>query len=182
MRKSLFAALLALTMLVPLSAGAAPPETFEQEDFTWVHDFENNLLVFWNVTREAYCEALVNGTQPQVVKPLPFRVVQADNGYLRVTYDSKSYIELWTLDGEPGEGCEPTAETAPWAVGTARVSLSALIEVDVGDLLNKLTGQGTVTETGGSGEWQYSFTTLWFPDRGPEARPVQEFNLRLTGS
>jgi len=186
MGRTRFVAVLALLMLVPaFAAGANPPDRFEQPDFVVVHDFQNDLAVFWNVTKESYCAWVEDPTPdplPEVLKDLEFTFVQAGNGYSTQSYNETSDIELWVLNGgSQDDVCLMNGE--PWAQGVARASLRDIQDPDtVGTFLSKIHGQGTVFESETGDPWHYSWTTLVSIDETGDNHVVEEFNLRVMGS
>jgi hypothetical protein len=177
---------LVLAMAVP--ATADPPEVFEADIFSVFLDLENELVGFWNITRDDLCDWEGGGFQgPAPVGELvTAQVVETGKGALVGSFHATRSLELWQLDEDADltGACEDTDDqTGPLLTGTATVT-SNDNDIDVsGTRINSFgeRGQGTVEGTDGS-KWRYSWTVRLQIDRDFEFRVVTEqTNLKQIG-
>ena len=120
--------------IVPASsAGAAPPDRFEVDDFIVLYpDLDINRSVFINITARDFCDWLAGGPAgpPPAIDPVPVKVIETGKGALVTSVDAKDLnIEMWEFDEDPSPligPCEDIQqqlddpEAMPWAAGTAR--------------------------------------------------------------
>jgi hypothetical protein len=158
-----------VTLIVGLMMfGVAPvhadqPFELEQNTTYTHHDFVNNLAVFWNITRDAFCEDPGNpdiGTDTFVVM---VHGAGQDGGF--TSESGTAYLELWDISGiedQNGDSCDMTEQdgAALWATGDAKLRLADRTLQSVGNqpfsfaFLNK--GDGTVEDDGGQ-LWDYKW-------------------------
>lgn len=123
-RAGLTALALAFTIASPASA---TPGTFEEPIFSIVPDVSNELVAFWNITRDAYCGWEADGFAgpPPVTESVSGQFVALPRGAVVGRFAATRHLELWRLDADAtlAGPCEDTdGSVAPWAVGSARVS------------------------------------------------------------
>jgi hypothetical protein len=123
---SVLAALVLLTMLFAAPVSAAPPERVEVDDFFLiVLDQEHEQVIFWNITREGFCAWEASGFEgpPPVLESVSGQFVETGKGAVVQLLKGSAPLELWRLDEDADLSgpCQDTdAQSAPWAVGTAR--------------------------------------------------------------
>ena len=154
---------LALVGATAAPALAAPPEQTDEPIFNLYPDLTYGLVVFWNITRDAYCAWEAGGAvgDPPVIEPVTTSSHQVQSGAIMVTWQAERPLELWTLDeGADLSGpCQDTDDsTEPWATGSAMArSTDNDLEVS-GSRTNSFggSGRGTVWDADGNA-WQYGF-------------------------
>lgn len=162
-----FSALVAMVMLVltsaVLPASANPPERFDETLFNIFPDEKYGLVVFWNITRDDFCDWADDDFMgaPPVIQLVPVQVVETGPGALVASSTATRPLELWVLD-EDADLSGPCADTddqlGPWATGSARVTGNDN-DLDVsGTRVNSFgdRSQGTVVD-GEGGSWHYSY-------------------------
>jgi hypothetical protein len=166
----LLATVLALTVVAP--ASAREHQEGGEAIFGLFPDEENGVAVFWNITRENFCEWEAGGFEgePPVESLVPADIVETDDGALMGSYNATRPMELWTLDADVPpliSACEDTDDNGdPWATGSATVVgkdndlLSDTVDLNIfGD-----KGRGTVYEADGTA-WSYSWLfRIWIGD------------------
>jgi hypothetical protein len=190
MRKLVAAAgalLLVMALATPASAGRAA--RFEDPGlFSIFPDVENQLVVFWNITRDDYCAWEAGGFvgDPPIDAPVTVQVVESPTGALVLRWSADRHFELWTMNEDaPLTGpCEDTDDsTAPWAVGTGHMSnndndldhdgsvaLGLYRTNSFGD-----RGQATVVDADGV-MWSYQWVFRGVYDKNLDFRPVVDFH------
>lgn len=179
---------LVLAMAVP--ATADPPERHEVDIFSVFLDLENELVGFWNITRDDLCAWVAGGFQgpPPVGELIAAQeVATGQEKEARVgSFHATRSLELWQLDenADLSGPCEDTDEqTGALLTGTATVTGNDN-DLDVsGTRVNSFgeRGQGTVEDNDGS-KWRYSWTVRLQIDREFEFRVVTEqTNLKQIG-
>ena len=162
-RRVAAAATLALLAATAVSqAAAAPPDRIEVDVFTIALDPEHELVVFWNISRDDFCEweaTEFDGPAPvTMLIPAQERVVRGE--VLMVTYGGTSSLELWMLDEDADLSgpCQDTDDQAgPWATGSGDV-IGRDNDVDVSLSRTNSFGErltGTVVDIDGN-TWQFS--------------------------
>lgn len=166
-RITILALLAALVMAMALPVQAEPPERVEDPWFIVFLDVENDLVVFWNISRDELC-AWAEGPPPfdgppPVIEPVTLKVHETADGAVVASFQEERPLELWNLD-EDAPLTDPCSDTAgqaePWATGDAMVSMNDNDLFNLSDTrVNSFgdRGQGTVTDTDG-GNWHYSWT------------------------
>jgi len=164
--------LLMATML--LAAVAAPanaerPEVQDEPAMLLFPDTENGFAVFWNVTRDNFCDWVDGGFEgpPPVEQLVTTNFQVTDDGALQGRFTATRPIELWAFDDDvpPLIGaCEDTDDqTGPWATGYARASGA---DDDFEGMTLPLNtfgdkGDGHVYDSEGAA-WSYSWMTrIW---------------------
>ena len=180
----LLALLSVLLTLAVTPVSAAPPVREDVDFFTITLDPEHELVVFWNISRDDFCEweaSDFEGPAP-VQQLIPAQFVETGKGALVGVGSGMSTLELWALDeGADLSGpCQDTdSQTAPWAVGTAWWTLNDN-DLDVsGTRINAFgeRGIGTVVDAAGNTR-HYSWHFRLVIDRHDELRVVSEqYNL-----
>ena len=169
-----------LLTLAVTPASAAPPVREEADFFVITLDLEHELVVFWNISRDDFCEweaSEFEGPAP-VQQLIPAQFVETGQGALVGVGGGVSTLELWALDeGADLSGpCQDTdAQAGPWAVGTANWTINDNdIEVS-GTRTNSFgeRGRGTVVDAAGN-TWHYSWHIRLVADRAGEFRVVSE--------
>jgi hypothetical protein len=163
MRKLLTVALAMALLVLAVPLQAAPPETIEEPVFFIFPDFEYGLAVFWNVTREEFCDWEDSGFAgpPPAGSLIEVTYKETGQGAIVQSFRATGHLELWTLDDDASlEGpCQDTDDqTAPLAVGEARVALNDNDLEASGTRTNSFgdRGQGKVID-GDGGRWHYSW-------------------------
>jgi hypothetical protein len=170
----------------PASAGAA--EQFEDPGLNNIFpDVENQLVVFWNITRDGYCAWEAGGFvgDPPIDAPVTIQVVTTPTGALVLRWNAVRHFELWTMNEDaPLTGpCEDTDDsTEPWAVGSARWmgndnDLDHDRSVEAGLYRTNAFGDrglGTVVDVDGQA-WTYTWAFRAVYDKNLDFRPVVDF-------
>ena len=169
-----------LLTLAVAPTSAAPPVREEVDFFTVALDWEHGLVIFWNISRDDFCDWQANDFEgPAPVQQLiPAQFVEAGKGALVGVGDGVSTLELWALDqGADLSGpCQDTdAQEGPWAVGTAHFTLN---DNDLDVSLTRTNafgerGRGSVVDAAGN-TLQYSWHFRLVIDRDDELRVVSE--------
>jgi hypothetical protein len=125
-RAATIAALALLVTAVASPAAAAPPERIEVDAFLGALDLEHGLVVFWNISRDDYCEWEAGGFvgAPPVTRLIPAQEHLVRGEVLMGRFGGTSNLELWTLDEDAdlSGACQDTDDqSGPWATGTARL-------------------------------------------------------------
>ena len=177
------ATLLALALAaVTAPLQADPPDEVDVPEFFIFPDFENELLVFWNIAALDFCDWADSGYDgpPPVADDVSVRIVPTGKGASTATYHTTGPLELWPLGAtcdEPGDG--------PWAVGDAMVSASDNDLTLQGPRTNTWgdRAQGTVVDVEGR-DWHYSWAytahCIVDCDEGYSTK-VEDYNLRRKG-
>lgn len=177
--------LLAAATVAPVSA---KPVVSQGSWFQIWPDTDNGLVVFFNITRDAYCawEASDFEGEAPITTTLTIRENGTPTGAVVFSATGTSSLELWSLDADADLSgpCQDTDDsTEPWAAGTARygyhdndIDHDASVE-DYGlrrsDAFGESAG-GHVVDAGGM-SWRYSWTVHNVYDKNLEFRPVVEF-------
>jgi hypothetical protein len=192
MKRRVLALLGAVTLLVSVAvipAQAAPPEQTDEPIFLLFLDSENDLAVFWNITRDDFCQWVDDGFPgpPPVGELVPARTHETGKGALVGSFNATRHIELWNLDdpANPQDPCLDTdGQAGPWATGHADVS-SSDNDLDVsGTRTNSFgdRGRGTV-EDDNTDLWRYSWNVTAHIDKDFEFTvPAENFNLQKKGN
>lgn len=136
-------------------AQAAPPDRIDFPVFHAFYDFEHDLTVLWNVTRDDICEWAAGGFMgdPTVIELVPIQVKSTGKGALVFSSQATRPIELW------GGGIGVLCDTASlWASGDAHATGNDN-DVFVSGTRGNAFGdraQGTVMDEEG-GLWHYSW-------------------------
>jgi hypothetical protein len=195
MRK--LAALFASTaMLLALAgpASASPPDRFEAAIWTIFPDTENQLVVFWNMTRDDYCawEATDFDGEPPVGGLISGRNHVTGSGAVMERWSGSAPFELWTLDEDaPLTGpCEDTDDsTAPWATGSGIASsrdndLAHDVSIEMGlHRTNTFGNRGKATVEAVDGHtYQYDWNVHYHIDKHGEFSIIfEKQGLKLIG-
>jgi len=177
---------LLISMVGPVSA--APPERFDDPEFNTIFpDVENQLVVFWNVTRDDYCAWEAGGFVGPfpALEPVPVQLVATPTGALVFHWNAVRHLELWTMNEDaPLTGpCEDTDDsTAPWVTGSARWmgndnDLDHNGSVEAGLYRTDSFGDrgiGTVVDADGQA-WAYNWVFRAVYDKNLDFRPVVDF-------
>jgi len=190
MRK-LVAACGALALLITLAGpvAAGPPDRFEDPAFNAIFpDVENQLVAFWNITRDDFCAWEAGGFvgDDPTLEPVPVQVQTTPTGAMIRRFSAVRYFELWTMNEDaPLTGpCEDTDDsTAPWATGSGRWAgndndldhdgsvAAGLYRTDAfGD-----RGHATVVDVDGQ-EWAYHWVFRGVYDKNLDFRLVVDFH------
>ena len=189
MRK-FFAAAGALALLIavagPASAGSV--ERFEDPGFNTIFpDVENQLVVFWNITRDDYCAWEAGGFvgDPPIEAPVSVQIVTTPTGALVFRWNAVRHFELWTMNEDaPLTGpCEDTDDsTEPWAAGSGRWmgndnDLDHNGSVEAGLYrTNSFGDRGLATVVDVEGQtWAYNWVFCGVYDKNLDFRPVVDF-------
>jgi hypothetical protein len=149
----LAAALLLGSLAVP--ATAAPRGTLDDPWFylVWTsYDEDTDLLVFWNTTRDAFCDWLDTDAlwdDRPAIEPVPIRYHEVADGIIVRSFNATRYTEVWLL----GEGDDLCGELdGPFAVGTAHVRNNDNDWEEVGGRATTWghRGQGTLADAEGA--------------------------------
>jgi hypothetical protein len=174
-----FASVLTLTIAVALPVLALPPVHFDQPDFLLVHDFENDKIMFWNITRDDFCAE-------QDAPDLPATFHETGNGDSFYAYAATRGLELWEFTDPGGEfgPCAGTeSESGPWATGNANASLRDYFPS--GDrpfeMLTTVRLNGTVMD-GSLDQWRYTFSAADVIDGDFSNGAGMHFNLTQMGT
>ena len=178
--------------LVLSAAGAAlasPPDRFDDPGFNNIFpDVENQLVVFWNITRDDYCAWEAGGFvgDPPIDAPVPVQLVTTPTGALVYRWNAVRHFELWTMNEDaPLTGpCEDTDDsTEPWAVGSARYmgndnDLFHDESVEAGlDRTNSFGDRGLATVVDADGQaWAYDWAFRAVYDKNLDFKPVVDFH------
>jgi hypothetical protein len=183
-RAARVAALAFLAAAVASPAAAAPPNRIEVDLFTISLDLEHGLVLFWNITRDDYCDweaTDFDGPAP-VTRLIPAHEHVVRGEILMVNWGGTSNLELWTLDeGADLSGpCQDTdGQSGPWATGTAH-QIGHDNDVDVSLTRTNAFGElltGTVVDVDGN-TWQYTAQFMARIDRSGEFFQLgDQFNL-----
>ncbi len=186
------AGVLALVVVGP--AAAAPPERFQDDTiFSIFPDTDNGVVVFWNMTRDAYCdwEASDFDGPPPTGNAIAVRSHATPTGPVIFSYYGTAPLELWTLDaGADLSGpCQDTDDSsAPWATGSAHArytdnDLDHRGSIDAGlrrtDSYGE-RGEGKVVDADG-GTWTYGWHWRTVADSEGNARDVVPGHGVLSG-
>ena len=179
----------ALTISAAGAASAGPPERFEDPGFYNIFpDVENQLVVFWNITRDDYCAWEAGGFvgDPPIDSPVPVQLVTTPTGALVFRWDAVRYFELWTMNEDaPLTGpCEDTDDsTEPWAVGSARYmgndnDLDHAGSVEAGLYrTNSFGNRGQAMVVDADGQWwAYNWAFRGVYDKNLDFNPVVDFH------
>lgn len=183
------AAILTLGLVAP--ASAAPPERGEEFIWTILLDQEHDLVAFWNMSREAFCEweASDFDGDPPVDHLIPIMLVFEPTGAIKSTWGDTAPLELWTLneDAPLTSPCEDTSDSeSPWATGSAMNrgtdnDLDHGVSVENGLRRTNSFGEhasGSVTDGDGQ-TWKYGWTFRAVGDNGGEFRDLVPFRTVL---
>jgi hypothetical protein len=118
----------AIAVLLALAApvSAAPPEQSEDTSiFSIFPDPDNGIVVFWNISRDAYCdwEASDFDGPPPTDTAINTRLHFTPTGPIIFSYYGTAPLELWTLDEDADltGPCQDTDDSSePWATGSAQ--------------------------------------------------------------
>lgn len=193
MTRRILALVAAVTMLLTLTAVPAaqadPPEEFNEPLFSLILDTDNNVAVFWNTTRNDFCEWAAGGENgpPPVQELVPAMGHAAGpDGVFMGRFHATRHLELWSID-DPDNligPCEDTAgQDGPLATGSATVSGN---DNDLNVSLTRAnafgqTGTGTVYDGDGAA-WHYSWAIKFKITKKGEFRVISEqFNLKKKG-
>jgi hypothetical protein len=185
-------AALAMLLTLAVTPASAQPEEEQISLFSIFPDPSNQLVVFWNITRDDYCawEASDFEGEPPVTTLITAVFNETPTGAVTARFQTTSSLELWTLDeGADLSGpCQDTDDsTEPWATGSARVTSTDndLFHDDSVDMgLHRTNtfgerGQGTVRDASGDA-WHYSWTFQGQADQNNEFREVVPYHTVLT--
>lgn len=173
---------LATVSMVAMAApvGAAPPQTVQVPFAIIFLDISNDLVVFWNITRDDLCAWEEDGAEGDlpVQELVTARENETANGAIVVSLQAVRHLELWSLDADADFSgpCQDTdGQDEPFAVGTARVQLNDNDLNVSGSRTNSFgdRGQGKVIAGDGS-RWHYSWVFRALIDRDFEFRVVVE--------
>jgi hypothetical protein len=112
-----------LLAAVAAPANAERPEVAEEPIFMLWPDEGNGVAVFWNITRDNFCDWEAGGFEgrPPVEQLVRTNILVTEDGAVQGRYSATRPIELWTFDDDvpPLIGaCEDTDDQAgPWATG-----------------------------------------------------------------
>ena len=121
--RSLAVAILLIGALATPAYAAPPSDSVSDDFFLVVDDFDNGVVVFWNITPEAFCAWDENGSDPPpIISPVPATVRENGNGNSAVTYHATSELTLERML-QNGDDFDRCSMTEPWASGIASVSL-----------------------------------------------------------
>jgi hypothetical protein len=172
--------------LAATPASAGPPETVDEPFFFIFPDIENGFVVFWNVTRDEYCdwEASDFEGDPPVTHLVSVTYNGTPKGPVVFRFSDISHLELWSIDADADLSgpCQDTdGSSGPWASGDARATqndndLNHDESVDAG--LHRTNafghrGQGTVLDANGDA-WHYSWVFRAQRDSAGEFRLLME--------
>lgn len=176
------AAILTLALVAP--ALAAPPERGEEAIFSVFLDEPHDLVVFWNMSREAFCDWAASDFEgdPPVDHLIPFTLVSEPAGASKWTWGDVAPLELWSVNEDtPLESiCEDTDDgPSLWAVGSATAGgtdndLDHVVSVENGLRRTDSFGEhanGSVTDSDGQ-TWRYSWRLRSVFDNDLEFREV----------
>jgi hypothetical protein len=156
-----------LLAVLALPAQADPPEQFETDAFNVFLDSENELVLFWNTTRDAFCDWVdsdFEGPSP-VIELVAVREVETGKGAIVGSFRATRPVEMWTLD-EGADLSGPCADTddqsAPWATGEITVNANDNDLVLTGTRTNSFgdRGHGAVVDAAGC-PWPVEIPHLW---------------------
>lgn len=181
MKRRVLALLGAVTLLMTLAvvpAQADPPEQADVPFIVLFPDFEHDVAVFWNISRDDFCAWLADGAQgePPAIEPVSASFHETGQGAVVGSYQATRPLELWVINdpANPVGPCEDTAgQDGPLAIGHAKVT-SNDNDLDVsGTRTNAFgdRGRGTVVD-GDGGQWHYSWNFTATIDQNGE------FNVR----
>jgi hypothetical protein len=157
----LAAALLLGSLAAP--ATAAPRGTLDDPWFylvwTWL-DEDTDMLVFWNTTRDAFCDWLDAGAafdDRPGIEPVPIRYHEVSDGIIVRSFRATRSVEVWLL-GEGDDVCDDL--DGPFAVGTAHVRNNDNDWEEVGGRATTWghRGQGTLVDAEG-GTWHLNWAS-----------------------
>lgn len=181
-------ALLLMASAVP--AHAEPPEVVEHPFFQLFifPDTTYDLAVFWNITRNDYCDWAADGFPgpPPIQKPVEVMLKETGKGAVVASFQATRILELWHLDADADLSgpCEDTDDqVGPAAVGTAQVGVNDNDLFVSGTRTNSFgfRGQGRLVGEDGS-RWNYSVTFRARIDRqGSFSAMVDRTNLVVVG-
>lgn len=185
MRKG-FAVLLAVSsMFVGVAASAAPPEVVEMGIIHVRGDVDEEIVVFWNITRDALCGWLEGGSVgPRPIDgPVPFRYHETGNGAVTLHVRAERVMEIWRFaDVDALDPCSATAgEIAPLASGTGSFILTDN-DLDVSGTRFNASGahvQGRLSGQDGT-RWHYNWIFRSFIDMAGNFGELVHFNLHQT--
>ena len=118
----------ALALLFAIATPAsARPQTFDEPIFSVVPDVAHEIVAFWNISRDAYCAWEADGFDgpPPVTENVSGQFQALPGGAVVGRFTASRSLELWRMDADAtlSGPCEDTDDSsAPWAVGSARVS------------------------------------------------------------
>lgn len=147
------------------SAQAAPPERSEEPIFELFPDFDNGVAMFWNITRDGFCNWADGGFAgpPPVIELIPASVRETGpSGELVAQYRGTSSVEVWLIN-DPENPVNPCVDTegqdGPFASGEAMGQGNDNDLDNVGSRRNSfgVRGQGTVTDINGD-DWHLNWT------------------------
>ena len=175
---------LLLTMAVPVSA--APPERFEAPFWLIFPDVDDQVVVFWNMTRDDFCawqESDFEG-EPPVDTLISGTEHVTGSGAVHQRWSGSAHFELWTLNEDaPLTGpCEDTDDsTEPWAVGSGSASsrdndLFHFDSIQMGlHRTNTFGTRGRATVEDADGQmWTYDWNVHYHTDKHDEFRVIFE--------
>jgi hypothetical protein len=165
-----FLASMAMVMTLAAAPAAAAPERVMEPIFIIFPDLENDVIVFWNISRDDFCawEASDFDGDPPVAGLVDATYNELPSGSVTNRWNGTAPIELWTTDEDADFSgpCQDTDNsTEPWATGTASArnndnDLDHDASVEAG--LSRTNafgdrGQGTVVDGTGA-SWSYAWT------------------------
>jgi hypothetical protein len=168
-----------------LPASAVPRETLDDPWFylvwTW-YDEDTDLLVFWNTTRDAWCDWLDAGTpfdERPAIELVPIRYHEVADGILVRSFNATRYAEVWLL-GEHDDVCGDL--DGPFAVGTANVRNNDNDWEEVGGRATTWghRGNGTLVD-GDGGTWHLNWASRAMIVQGEYHRPVHRATFTRRG-
>lgn len=175
---------LALTLGL-MMLGAAPVQAdmpVEQtEKITWTHhDFVNNLVVFWNIDRDGYC----NEDDGWVDLAVRSHQAGEEGSFFSIT--GTVYIELWDISDiadQNGDSCDMTDQegTEFWADGEVQVTLANRTPPNNGSnqLLQEFRDQGRgVVEDIDEQVWDYGWVFVSLQQGEVNKLFTQHFTLK----
>lgn len=174
--KQIVASIGGLMLTMAPIAQAAPPERLDFPIYYVFYDFEHDLTVLWNVTRDDICVWAAGGFigDPEVVELVPIQVKSTGQGALVFSSKATRPIELWDADFETL--CEDSASL--WASGDAHATGNDN-DVFVSGTRGNAFGdraQGTVMDAEGA-LWHYSWA--FTAQESPEMFNVRAENYTL---
>jgi hypothetical protein len=183
------AAVLTLGLVAP--ASAAPPERGEEFIWSIILDQEHDLVAFWNMSREAFCEWEASDFEgdPPVDHLIPIMLVFEPTGAIKTSWGDVAPLELWALNEDaPLTGpCEDTDDSeSPWATGSALNigtdnDLDHPASVENGLRRSNSFGEhasGSVTDADGQ-TWRYGWTFRAVGDNDGDFRDLVPFRTVL---
>ncbi len=191
-RRRILALLAAAALTVSIAAlpvQAGPPETFDVPIIELFADVENGKAVFWNVTRDDFCDWAAGGFvgDAPAIELVPATINETGKGAIVASYNETRPLELWDFD-DPDDLVNPCVDTdeqaGPWATGDAHIKAHDN-DLDVSlTRMNAFGGNGTGTVYDADGDaWHYSWIFLAQINQDDEFRLVaDDSNLKKKGN